>query len=536
MTTIKHCAFAFAVTLCALMVSGQAQTPRVSTINISAQTDKVHITAEGDVSEMRVEVSDEQGEVVFQSGAISGQQLDWNMTDAQGERVAAGTYLFTVTFRTAAGKLRKRVEQVTVDEAEKSDQPPTAAPQAVQAAITGAGTANKIAKFTGVATIGNSIITESATKRIGINNTAPTATLQVNAAQPPPLAGNGTSAAPLLQTNGGKGGNTTGAAAGFQNAGAGASISLQAGDGGDAPEGSRRGPGGSITLQPGSTGTGAGLAGVSGNVLIDPSGVGNVGIGTLSPTSKLTVRTETSNYGLVHTDGTVTVGSFVSVVGGWYGTKSNHPLSFFTNDSGAAMKIATSGRVSIGTTNESLAKLYVYSGNNYGVFGESNTGDAVSGRSSTGYAGYFYGKVKVTGNLFVDGAINPSSDRNLKANFTAVNPRLILDKLVAIPVQTWNYKSDSETVRHIGVMAQDFRSAFNLGIDDKHISTVDADGVALAAIQGLYQMMQEKNRQIEQQIRRNEQQSRQITELQARLSNIERTTRQRRANRRRTAR
>ena len=38
----------------------------------------------------------------------------------------------------------------------------------------------------------------------------------------------------------------------------------------------------------------------------------------------------------------------------------------------------------------------------------------------------------------------------------------------------------------MGPMAQDFYAAFGLGEDDTHISTVDADGVALAAIQGLY--------------------------------------------------
>lgn len=34
-------------------------------------------------------------------------------------------------------------------------------------------------------------------------------------------------------------------------------------------------------------------------------------------------------------------------------------------------------------------------------------------------------------------------------------------------------------------MAQDFASAFGVGEDNTHIATVDADGVALAAIQGL---------------------------------------------------
>jgi DNA-binding transcriptional MerR regulator len=40
-------------------------------------------------------------------------------------------------------------------------------------------------------------------------------------------------------------------------------------------------------------------------------------------------------------------------------------------------------------------------------------------------------------------------------------------------------------------MAQDFHAAFGLnGNDDKHISTVDEGGVALAAIQGLNQKVE----------------------------------------------
>jgi hypothetical protein len=71
----------------------------------------------------------------------------------------------------------------------------------------------------------------------------------------------------------------------------------------------------------------------------------NVGIGTPAPAFRLTVKTATGNYGMVHTDGTVTVGSFVggSTGGGWFGTRSNHSLSFFTNDGGPAMTLETSG-------------------------------------------------------------------------------------------------------------------------------------------------------------------------------------------------
>ena len=97
---IKSLPITFALTLiCALFTTAQAQTPRISTVNISPNPDKVHVATTGDVSEMRIEVSDEAGDLVFQSGAITGQTLDWEMTDAQGERVKAGTYLVNVTFQ-----------------------------------------------------------------------------------------------------------------------------------------------------------------------------------------------------------------------------------------------------------------------------------------------------------------------------------------------------------------------------------------------------------------------------------------------------
>jgi hypothetical protein len=93
-------------------------------------------------------------------------------------------------------------------------------------------------------------------------------------------------------------------------------------------------------------------------------------------------------------------------------------------------------------------------------------------------------------------AFNPSSDRNLKENFTAVSPREVLDKVAALPISRWNFKGDT-AAPHIGPMAQDFHAAFALGTDDKHIATVDADGVALAAIQGLNQKLNEKDAEIE---------------------------------------
>jgi len=95
----------------------------------------------------------------------------------------------------------------------------------------------------------------------------------------------------------------------------------------------------------------------------------------------------------------------------------------------------------------------------------------------------------IAGGLYVNGTFVSTSDRNAKENFAPVQPREVLEKVVALPLSSWNYKADTAT-RHVGPMAQDFYAAFNVGPDDKHIATVDADGVALAAIQGLNQKLE----------------------------------------------
>ncbi|HUU95494.1 MAG TPA: peptidase S74, partial [Phycisphaerae bacterium] len=47
------------------------------------------------------------------------------------------------------------------------------------------------------------------------------------------------------------------------------------------------------------------------------------------------------------------------------------------------------------------------------------------------------------------------------------------------------YKAQDASIRHMGPMAQDFHAAFGLGEDPLRISTIDADGVALAAVKAL---------------------------------------------------
>ena len=84
------------------------------------------------------------------------------------------------------------------------------------------------------------------------------------------------------------------------------------------------------------------------------------------------------------------------------------------------------------------------------------------------------------------------SDRQAKSNIETIDTRAVLAALVALPVTRWSYKDDPCQRRYIGPMAQDFHAAFGLGDDDKRINTLDTDGVTLAAIQGLYQELQEE--------------------------------------------
>ena len=94
------------------------------------------------------------------------------------------------------------------------------------------------------------------------------------------------------------------------------------------------------------------------------------------------------------------------------------------------------------------------------------------------------------GNLELGGLLTEASSVLLKENFSPVDAQTVLEILADMPISTWNYKTDDPTVRHMGPMAQDFYAAFGLGADDTHLAPLDANGVAMAAIQALYQQGQ----------------------------------------------
>ncbi len=146
---------------------------------------------------------------------------------------------------------------------------------------------------------------------------------------------------------------------------------------------------------------------------------------------------------------------------GVYGVSTNHYGGFFESKNGPGLRIKSGGNGNILTS---------FGADNGIKFQVDKDGNAL-----------FSGTVTANGVLL-------TSDRNAKKNFSSVNSQIILEKVANLPISSWNYKTDANNLRHIGPMAQDFQKAFGLnGKDDKHISSIDEQGVALAAIKGLYQ-------------------------------------------------
>jgi trimeric autotransporter adhesin len=113
------------------------------------------------------------------------------------------------------------------------------------------------------------------------------------------------------------------------------------------------------------------------------------------------------------------------------------------------------------------------------------------------------------------GSWSSLSDRASKRAIDPVSGRQVLRELASVPVSTWSYRSQKDSIRHIGPMAQDFYRAFGVGEDRKHIASVDADGIALAAIKGLSRKLQVERR-------RRHEQERRMDRLEARVAALER--------------
>ncbi len=278
---------------------------------------------------------------------------------------------------------------------------------------------------------------------VGIGTASPAGILDVEAA--------GGSAAPIVLTAG------SGASPKVGKGGSGANVIITGGNGGNGTGAfSSSGFGGNLILLPGTPGT-PGNNGTFG-------GPGCVGIGTSSPMSRLNV---------------------VGTGGAGQGLQFDNREIKFRGDGDAHWSIYANrvpGTLTIEDTSGDAANGFL---GIVAIAVQKTTGNVGIGTSSPG-------KLLVVGNATCNGTTwQNASDRALKNHFSTVIPQVMLDKVMALPITEWDYKQEAGT-KHIGPMAQDFHAAFGLnGADDTHISTVDEGGVALAAIQGLNQKLEE---------------------------------------------
>jgi len=149
------------------------------------------------------------------------------------------------------------------------------------------------------------------------------------------------------------------------------------------------------------------------------------------------------------------------------------------------------------------------------------TQNRVSLLGSTTAGAFSVGSDASSGNgayLTTGGTWTNASSRSFKDGFAAVNVEGVLEKLVALPVQTWFYKQAHAEGLHMGPVAEDFAGAFGLGNDDKHVGTVDESGVAFAAIQGLNRKVESRDDALE---RENAALRSRLDTLSARLEKLE---------------
>jgi hypothetical protein len=105
-------------------------------LTVTAYSDAVRFSAQGSVKELRVEILALSGQKVFDSGPVLGNALDWKLLNSQGQPVANGVYLYTVTVKDPSGNVTKKLGKLAVLRGKGMAAPPLTLPTVGQVART----------------------------------------------------------------------------------------------------------------------------------------------------------------------------------------------------------------------------------------------------------------------------------------------------------------------------------------------------------------------------------------------------------------
>jgi len=183
-------------------------------------------------------------------------------------------------------------------------------------------------------------------------------------------------------------------------------------------------------------------------------------------------------YNTVAGEGAVIDGGFNSTAAGAFATIPGG----YVNSAGGTYSLAAGARASAAQTGT-----FVWSdGSDGDTILTSSSAYQFLARASGGFTLYTNPASTVGAQLAAgSGTWASLSDRNAKTNVAPIDDARVLEKVARLPISRWSYRTE-HGVRHVGPMAQDFYVAFNVGEDDKHITSIDEDGIALAAIKALY--------------------------------------------------
>ena len=233
--------------------------------------------------------------------------------------------------------------------------------------------------------------------------------------------------------------------------------------------------------------------------------VGKVGIGTTTPAHKLTVKTASSSFGLVHSNGFVEMGTYVNTLSGVgsFGTHTNHRLGFFTNGSGDQITLLPNGKVGINSV-APQADLHIkqrseaYPVVNAGLqllpvstnIGYWNMGTDLGDDLNFAWNGLARAYIRNT-----DGVYMPPSDFRLKKDIQPIGNALA--SLMKLEAKSYHYKvNQNDDPLSYGFIAQEVEKLF-----PDFVSTSEQDGMKGVAYQNLgvilIKAIQERQRIIE---------------------------------------